>query len=269
MKNFNFLFLFMLIAVCFQAKAQQSEIVFSDNFDSYTAGTYLGSVTVPTYGGAYAVWKAAGTGNTANITATASNFYSGTQSAVLNASKNNFSSIRKTIAVTSGHSYTFSAWTNCDVALANKPSPCQIAYQFNTTTSVKGSSKDTLSAGSWHKQSITFTAGTSENVDIFLSAYYYSTAVNVYNDDWLVIDNTILTDIREGKIAGFELIKTAPAQFELKGNDLNSGKILSADGRLVKTFTTNSINLSNLPKGIYVLTGTSKQGKAFTKKFAL
>ncbi len=256
----------MLLTVLL-ANAQIGE-VFSDNFDSYTAGVYLGSVTVPTYGGAYSPWKAAGTGNTVNIAVTASKFNSGTQCAVLTASKNNFCSMRKTINVISGHSYTFSAWTNADgVQAANKPSACQLNYQFNTTTTVKGATKDTLSINAWHKQSITFTAATSETVDVFISVYLYAAAINVFNDDWLVIDNTIVTALNNAKNANCMLTHSGNGQFELKGSEVELCKVYSAQGKLVKSFNKNKFNLNNLPKGAYLLSVTDKNGNPFTKKF--
>lgn len=251
--------IFMMLTLL-SANAQTAE-VFSDNFDSYTAGSYLGSVTIPNYTGTYSGWKASGS---VSIIASASTAHSGTLSAKLTPSTaNNFCSLRKTITVTAGHNYTFSAWTNSD----GGGTSAKLNYQFNTTTAVKGSTTASYTANTWNLQSISFTAATSENVDIFVSAYLYGAVVNVYSDDWFVIDNTLATGTTNIKNSDFKFIQSERGQCELKGIEVGLGKVYSAQGKLVKSFNTNTFNLSNLPKGVYLLSVTDKNEKSFTEKF--
>ena len=246
--------------IAFTKEKIQTAEVFSDNFDSYTSGAYLGSVAIPNYTGSYSGW---GTSNSVTVSGTV--FHSGTMSARLNTNKaNNFCSLRRTIAVTTGHNYTFSAWTYYDAGTK----ACQVAYQFNTTTSVKGSTSDqTLAVNTWNLQSITFTAATSENVDVYVSAYLYAAVVNVYSDDWLVVDNSAYTAVNNVNNTNFELIQSTTGKYELKGIEVASGKVYSSQGKLVKSFNTNIFNIDNLAKGVYMLTATDKNSNSFAKKF--
>ena len=146
--------------------------IFRDNFDSYATSTDLGTVSVPTYGGAYSIWNSSAT--TTGLTG-----YLNTHSAILNGAANKALYMRKTINVIAGHTYIFSALTWSSSTLNS------LNYEFNTSK-VSGSSGSPTVINKWIPQSVTFTAATSEPVDIFI----YSWVTAIYSDEWLVVDTT-------------------------------------------------------------------------------
>jgi len=255
------LLIILLTALTSAINAQT--VIFADNFDSYTTGTYLGSVVVPTYGGAYGVWKASGN---VNATATTALAYSGTQAAKLTPSTaNNFCSLRRTIAVTAGHNYTFSAWTNAD----GGTSSAKLNYQFNTTTTVKGSTTATYTANTWNQQSISFTAATSENVDVFISAYLYAAVVNVYSDDWMVVDNTVSTGLNNNSAPSVSIVKSETNELLVTGCEVNTCHLLDVSGKLLQTATQNNFSFNKAYKGVIFAKITDKSGLIYYSKFIL
>ncbi|MEI7504049.1 MAG: hypothetical protein WCJ61_12275, partial [Paludibacter sp.] len=149
-----------------------SVAIFRDNFDSYTAGNNLTAVTVPTYLGSYSTWT---------TIAVQSNCYLASKGAKLTTG-GGAAYMMRTISVTAGHTYTFSALTYSSSKLNS------LGYSFNTS-GVSGGSPQPTVVNTWIPQSVTFTAATTETVTINV----YSWATDIYSDDWLVVESPTVT----------------------------------------------------------------------------
>ncbi|MEI8086405.1 MAG: MBG domain-containing protein, partial [Paludibacter sp.] len=146
--------------------------LFRDNFESYANSANLRTVTIPTYGGSYDDWWISGISVQPGC-------YLNSKGAKLNGKANASVYMRKTITVTAGHTYTFSALTWCTSTINS------LGYEFLTSKVSGGSGSPTI-ANTWIPQTVTFTAATSENVDVFV----YSWVAEIFSDDWLVVDKT-------------------------------------------------------------------------------
>ena len=65
-----------------------------------------------------------------------------------------------------------------------------------------------------------------------------------------------------------EFIRIADGQFELKGIEVVYGKVYTSQGKLIKSFNSNTFSINNLSKGVYLLSATDKSGTVYNRKFA-
>lgn len=77
---------------------------------------------------------------------------------------------------------------------------------------------------------------------------------------------TILKPINNSNI---DFIRTNSGQFELIGIVVSNGNVYSAQGKLIKSFNTNRLNINDLPKGVYLMSVSDKSGAVYHRKFAL
>lgn len=66
-----------------------------------------------------------------------------------------------------------------------------------------------------------------------------------------------------------EIIHSPDGQIAIKGIEVGKGKVYSSQGKLVKSFTTNTFNINNPQKGIYILSVTDKSGTVHNSKFIM
>lgn len=66
-----------------------------------------------------------------------------------------------------------------------------------------------------------------------------------------------------------EILQPGVGQILLKGIEVETGKVYSLQGKLVKSFTTNTFIIDNAQKGIYILSVTDKSGTVYNNKFTL
>ena len=82
--------------------------------------------------------------------------------------------------------------------------------------------------------------------------------------------HVLTTALNTAKSSAVEFIQTMGGQFELKGIEVESAKVFSLQGKLIKSLNnTNTFSINNLPKGIYMLSATDKSGAVYHHKFIL
>ena len=234
------LFLIMLFIPLINAQT----VVFSDNFDTYTVGA-----SVTTLG--YTVWET-GAYIKADVPGNSGANYinmAGT------AAKSNY--VRKTVAVTAGHNYTFSAFTMTPATKNHA-----IGYKL-----VSGASTNSalFTNSTWTEHSISFTAVNSENVDLFIYIYGANT---VNSDDWKLIDNSVSTATQNTSSASVQLTRSGLNQFSVSGCEVNSCLLYDINGRLLQTAYKNRFDVGNAcGKGVYIAKITDKSGLVYHRKF--
>jgi len=77
------------------------------------------------------------------------------------------------------------------------------------------------------------------------------------------------TVLNTNKTSEIEFIRINDGQFELKGIEVGTAKVYSLEGKLIKTFNVNALNIIGLSSGVYVLSATDKSGAVYRRKFIL
>ena len=78
---------------------------------------------------------------------------------------------------------------------------------------------------------------------------------------------TNFTALNNSRTSDIQFLLSKSGQFELIGIEVGAGNIYSSQGKLLKSFNTNTFSINNLPKGVYMLTATDKNGNSFSEKF--
>ena len=246
MKNILLLIAFMLISWTSALKAQTE--IFSDNFDSYETTT-----SVTTLG--YLMWECGATIK-ADITANSGLNYA---SMAGTAGKTNY--MRKRLEGTAGHNYTFNVFTLQPTGVTHK-----IGAKSQTGTLVNVISPTNLNNNTWVKQSISFTAVNTENVEIFL---YIWGANTLHSDDWELIDNSVTTNITSTPTSTVNVLKTGENQLSISGCEVSVVKLFDLSGKLLQTANQNNIVVNSSLKGIYLAKIADKSGAVYHRKFVL
>lgn len=255
MKTKLLLIAFVLIAFTSKSNAQ-SWVTHTDNFDSYTVGTYVGDPSIGYImweGGAYIIDTVPANSGTKLV-----RIMSGTNPSNLN------TYMRKSISVIAGHNYTFSVYTK-SVASKNHKIGCK---SFSGTNVNVISPNPAFNNVTWQKHSISFIAITSEVVHCYI--YIYG-AGNVYTDDWEVIDETekIISANKNTSLTSLEIVKSGLNELTINGCEVNNCRIYDLNGKLIQTSSTNQLDVNSFLKGIYIAKITDKSGAVYNRKFAL
>ena len=245
----NNLLLLSFVVIAFTSTLKAESVVYNDNFDSYTTGVGVGTL-------GYIMWEC----GAAISEAVPAN--SGTKFANITGTAAKSCYMRKTVAVIAGHNYRFDVYTLGVAAKAHK-----IGYKSTVGSLVNFTSPNpAFTNNTWVKQTSSFTAVASENVDFFI--YVYGTG-NIYVDDFVVTDNSVTTRIENAPTSTVEIYKTAANQISINGCEVFSCKLFDVSGKLIQSATQNQFSIESNFKGILFAKITDKSGAIYNHKFVL
>lgn len=169
---------------------------------------------------------------------------------------------------TDGAIYKFDTAGNKSTVVDNVKYPCYLALDTNNNLYIS-----TESSGTIYKYNL---AQTDMQAELFVQGLGYSNGLAVYQG------NLYCAIVNKNKVIKISIPQLSTA--EVKSIDFNIANpvgntlsyqskepvkqidLYSAEGRLVKTITTNNAEVSALAKGVYVAKVTFKNGQTITKK---
>ncbi|WP_277014430.1 T9SS type A sorting domain-containing protein [Flavobacterium lindanitolerans] len=256
-----------VFAIALSANAQN--LVPNGGFETWTVATTPDSwtITVPTNGGS------------ATRETTAANVHGGTSSlkVVAPAGTGNVRVGVTDFAVVAGHSYTLTYWykDGSDNAKGRHWGAWRTSSAAITDNSLQPDYYPNSTGGDWQLVTVTATAPATATVLRFdFRVYQEATGADsgtIYYDDVMIVDNTL--GVKENNIAGLKVYPNpvTNGKFFIT-SDTNVEKTVAIydvlGKQVVNTTATESVNVSNLKGGVYIVKIT-EEGKTATRKLVI
>jgi len=244
----NLLFLLVLAALSLTMNAQN--IVFEDDFESYADATNLATA-------GYVVWEGTASVVDVDVQTGESPAYSGHKYAkcIVENGHHNFY-LRKELTLEEGKTYIFEAVTR---------SPAGKNHKIAIKVGDRSVASSLVNHTDWNKVSVEVTIAAGETSAV---AYVYSwpeSRVDV--DDFKVYEKGSATRISKNKVESFKVFPNpSKGLFTLSGeNTINEYVVYNSAGQAVKDVSSidnlqTTVNLSGLPKGLYMIKVIDKKG---------
>ncbi len=231
----------------------QPSTIFSDNFESYTAGQ---SLIAPEL---YVSWEGLSASIIEGTGANGSTKFASLTGGA--AAKTQY--FRKTLNVVQGSAYTFKIFTKSKISKQHR-----IGYRLGTGTGV---TSPLLSHTSWTESNITTTTipeGIS-TIDIWVQYYGGASGGDGVDVDGIEVIKDLSTSVQNTENYQIQVLKTGENQLSINGCEVASCNVYNVQGKLVKRAYTNQFDLNNMEKGVYLIKVTDKAGNSFNQKLLL